>query len=133
MMATIPETHEDLLSDERAVVAVLATTMEDGSPQATPVWIDREGDLLRINTARNRIKDRNMRARPRVALTLVDPEDPYRYMMVRGEVVEDTEEGAVEHINSLSLKYRGDPNYKVAEGDVRVIYRIQPTSVFVRK
>lgn len=133
MTATIPPSHHDFISDETAVLAVLATTMGDGSPQATPVWFDSEGDLLRVNTARGRVKDRNMRARPQVSLTMIDPEDPYRYLMVRGEVIEDTEKGAVDHINSLSLKYRGDPNFEVAEGDVRVIYRIRPTSVFAKQ
>lgn len=133
MSATIPESHRDLLSDDVRSFAILATTMDDGSPQATPVWFDTEGELIRVNTARDRVKDRNMRARPQVALAILDPEDPYRYLQIRGEVVEDTEEGAVEHINRLSDKYRDEPVYDVAEGDVRVIFRIRPVSAFGRK
>lgn len=133
MVARIPESHLDLVSDAKPVVAVLATIMRDGTPQATPVWFDMEGELIRINTARGRVKDENMKARPNIALTMVDPEDPYRYLTVRGQVVENSEEGAREHINRLSEKYRGHPNYPVREGETRVIYRVQPRSVFVRK
>jgi PPOX class probable F420-dependent enzyme len=132
MTARIPESHQDLLSEEVRAFGVLATTMPDGSPQATPVWVDREGEFVLVNTARDRIKDKNMQARPHVALTILDPDDPYRYMQIRGEVVENIEEGAVEHINRLSAKYTGNPKYPVAEGDVRVIYTIRPTSVFAK-
>ncbi len=130
MTLQIPKSHRDLLSDDVRSFAVLATTMPDGSPQATPVWFDQEGEFMRVNTARDRVKDRNMMARPWVALTILDPDDPYRYIQIRGEVVENTEQGAVDHINRLSAKYTGNPKYQVAEGDVRVIYKIRPTSVF---
>lgn len=130
MATTVPPSHEDLVSNDKPVLAVLVTLMDDGSPQATPVWFDLEGDLFRVNTARGRVKDRNMTARPEVALTMVDPEDPYRYMAVRGKVIDQTEEGARDHINQLCLKYRGHSNYPVRPGETRVIYRIEPTRIF---
>lgn len=130
-MAKVPETHQDLLSDAKRAYAYLATTLPDGSPQVTPVWFDVEGDLFRINTARGRVKDRNMTARPKVALLIHDPDDPFRYVLVRGEVVEAKEEGAREHIDRLSLKYLGKPFPWYREGDVRVTYIIRPRHVSV--
>ena len=103
--------------------------MPDGSPQLTPVWVDTEGDLLRINTARGRIKERNMLERPRVTVALVDPEDQFRHLQIRGEVMESTEEGAHQHIESLSQKYTGGPFRELLPGEVRVIFKIRPTSV----
>jgi PPOX class probable F420-dependent enzyme len=104
--------------------------MQDGSPQLTPLWFNTEGDFILINSARGRVKDMNMRARPRVALLITDPQDPfYRYVQIRGQVVEITEEGALEHINSLSLKYRQKPWVPV-EGQVRVKYKVLPENAF---
>ena len=130
MSARVPKSHQDLVSDDKPILAVLATIMPDGSPQVTPVWFDLEGDLFRVNTARGRVKDENMTERPSVALTMVDPDDPYRYLAVRGQVVDQSEEGAREHINNLCFKYRGHRNYPVRPGETRVIYRIRPTRVF---
>lgn len=132
-MDHIPETYRDLLEDETRAYAYLATIMPDGSPQLTKVWFDSEGDLLRVNTREGRVKDRNMSSRPRVALVIADPDDHYRYVQVRGEVAERTLEGAKEHIEHLSHKYIGkdfDQLYGPRPADeVRVIYKIQPTSV----
>ena len=108
-------------------LAHLATLMSDGSPQTTPVWIDidDEGYVL-VNTAPGRIKDRNVRRDPRVALSITDLADPYRWIAVRGRVVERRVEGAWEHINELSMRYRGQP-YPIP-GD-RVMFRIEPERI----
>lgn len=125
-MKDFPEEYLDLLKDETRAYLFLATQMADGSPQVTPVWFDVEGDYIRINTNEGRVKDRNMKARPTVAMVIQDPADPYRYLGVRGEVSEYVREGADEHINRLALKYDGEP-WKYREGQKRIIYRIRPT------
>ncbi len=127
----IPETYQDLLRDNAKVFASLATLMPDGSPQVTPVWFSWDGKNILINSAKGRQKDRNMRARPRVALCIVDPNNPYRFLQIRGEVVEITEVGAREHANFLSKKYVGNPVYQGDPNEVRVIYRIKPEHVSV--
>jgi PPOX class probable F420-dependent enzyme len=126
---TIPNSHADLLSDSARAFAALATLMADGSPQITPLWFNIRGDRVLVNSAKGRVKDLNMRARPRVALVIVDPRDPGRYVQVRGQVVEITEEGGLAHMNALSLKYRGTP-WTPIQGQIRVVYEIQPKSVF---
>lgn len=128
-MSLIPESHKDLLEEQKRTIAVLATLMGDGSPQNTPVWFDMEGDLLRINTARGRVKDRNLTARPQVAIALIDPDDPYRYMQIRGVVERSTETGARDHIDRLAKKYRGTDEYEWYGGETRVIYYLRPISV----
>jgi PPOX class probable F420-dependent enzyme len=103
----------------------LATVMRDGSPQVTPVWFSYDGEYLLVNTAERRTKERNMKQRPKVAMAIQDPNDPYRYLGMRGEIESFTNEGADEHINALSLRYRGKPfNFK--PGEKRIIFRIQP-------
>ncbi|HSB02999.1 MAG TPA: PPOX class F420-dependent oxidoreductase [Anaerolineales bacterium] len=121
-----PEEFLDLLKNETKAFLYLGTVMSDGSPQVTPVWFSMDGEEILINTAEGRAKDRNMKARPKVAMTVQDPKDPYRYLGVRGEVVSYTREGADEHINALSFKYRGNP-YKFTPGQKRIIFRIRPT------
>lgn len=116
------------MRDETKSFAILGTLMPDGSPQVTPVWFNVEGDYILINTARGRQKDRNMRARPQVAMTILDPKRPYRYLQIRGEVVDFTEEGAAEHISVLSRKYRGH-DFTIPEGQGRVTYKIMPKFV----
>ncbi len=129
-MTPIPDSHRDLLGGQVKAFAHLATIMADGTPQVTPVWFDTEGSLIRVNTARGRTKDRNMTARPHVALAISDPADPYRYLQVRGTVVEAREEGAADHIDQLAGKYTGEAHYRWATpGMVRVIYFIRPDSV----
>ena len=130
MSAMIPEAFRDLLADDCRAFAVLGTIMPDGAPQVTPVWFDSEGDLLRINTARGRVKERNLTARPQAALAILDPQNPYRYMQVRGRVVEVTERNAREHIDRLAHKYTGAERFEnLRPGDVRVIFKIRPESV----
>ena len=133
MPSLIPDSHKDLL--ERPVVVTLVTLMPDGQPQATPVWCDFDGEYVRINTARGRQKDKNMQRQARVSILAIDPADPYRWMEIRGEVAEITEEGAAEHINALSRKYVQKDyygGYRPAElrfKQQRVIYKIKPTRV----
>ncbi len=128
-MAEIPEKYLDLLKDKKAY-ASLATVMPDGSPQVTPVWFDYDGTHIRVNTAKGRVKARNMKQDGKVALSIMDPDSPYRYVQVRGAVSRVVEEGADEHINALTKKYLGQDKYPYSQpGDVRVIYEITPASV----
>lgn len=129
-MEAIPSEYRDLF--ERKSFAQLATVMPDGTPQVTPVWIgiDDEGYLL-VNTARNRQKERNVQQNPKVGLSVPDPDDPYRYLSIRGEVEEITTEGAVEHIDQLARRYMDVetyPNHGDEAGE-RVIFRIRPDRV----
>jgi PPOX class probable F420-dependent enzyme len=124
----IPEDHLDLLKDETKAFLYLATIMKDGTPQITPIWFNSDGTYILINSSKGRVKDRNMRLRPDVALVIQDPKSAYRYIQVRGKVVEITEVGADEHINDLSLKYHGKPWTKTPN-QVRVIYKILPEHV----
>jgi PPOX class probable F420-dependent enzyme len=127
-MTVVPEKYLDLLQHKKAFAA-LATTMPDGSPQVTPVWFDYKDSLVRVNTAQGRVKARNMQKGARVALAIVDPDDPYRYLQLRGRVERVTEEGAVAHIDSLSKKYLGRDKYPYSQpGEVRLMCEITPTS-----
>ena len=99
-------------------------------PVATPLWFNTDGIHVVINSAKGRVKDRNMRARPTVALVIQDPKVETRYIQVRGRVVEITEAGALDHIDMLSMKYR-KRHWKPVVGQIRVIYKILPESVFV--
>jgi PPOX class probable F420-dependent enzyme len=128
MSGVIPEKYLDLF--EKKAFAHLATLMPDGSPQVTPVWVDFDGERILVNSARGRQKDRNMKRSPSVSLSLADPENPYRYLEVRGRVVEITEEGASEHINKMAKKYLGVDEYPYRQpGEVRVLYKIEPLRV----
>jgi PPOX class probable F420-dependent enzyme len=128
MGSTIPDQFRDLLT--KKAFASLATVMADGSPQVTPVWFDFDGTHLCVNSAKGRVKDRNMRRNWRVALAILDPENPYRHMAIRGRVEEITEAGADAHIDSLSKKYLGKDRYpNRRSGEIRVIYRIRPERV----
>lgn len=128
-MAAIPDTHLDLLQQKKTF-AHLATVMPDGSPQVTPVWVDYKDGKIRVNSAKGRVKTRNMREGARVALSILDPENPYRHIQVRGRVTRATEEGANAHIDALAKKYLGEDKYPFAQpGEVRVLYEIEPVSV----
>jgi hypothetical protein len=126
MMKGIPESKLNLLKDETKAYAFLATTMADGTPQVTPVWFSTDDTHILINTRRGRVKDKNMRQRPDVAVLIMDFSDPLTYLQVRGKVVESTEEGANEHTNALSHKYDNQDFRPLEEGEVRVIYKILP-------
>lgn len=128
-MATIPDKYFDLLTEKKAF-ANLATIMPDGSPQVTPVWFDFEGGRLRVNTAKGRVKARNMREGSPVALAIMDPDQPYRYLQIRGRVARVVEQGADRHIDSLAKKYLGQDKYPFGQpGEVRVTYEIEPRAV----
>ena len=128
MAATIPDQFRDLLS--KRAFAHLGTVMADGSPQVSPVWFDFDGNQFVVNSAKGRVKDKNMRRNKRVALSIVDPDNAYRHMDVQGTVVDITEQGADAHIDKLAKKYLGKDKYPfAAPGEVRVIYRIQPNKV----
>lgn len=127
-MKSIPSEYQDLLDPKTKAYLHLATLMPDGSPQLTTVWFDTDGEDILINTAEGRIKDRNMQARPRVAMLITDPRDPMRFIQIRGEVIGRTTEGGDEHINKLSLRY-DDEAWTFKPGQTRVIFTIQPTHV----
>jgi PPOX class probable F420-dependent enzyme len=130
-MTDIPAAYHDLLTDKKAI-ANLATIMPDGSPQVTPVWFDYTNGRIRVNTAKGRVKARNMVEGSRVALAILDPDNAYRYLQVRGTVARVIEAGAREHIDSLAKKYLGKDVYPWhSPKDVRVIYEIEPLSVQV--
>ena len=125
-MKNFPQEYLDLLKDETKAFLFLATTMADGSPQVTPIWFSANDEFILINTNEGRTKDTNMKARPRVAFVIQDPNDPYRYIGVRGDVAEYVREGADEHINELSMIYDGKP-FEARDGQKRIIYKIRPT------
>lgn len=121
----IPEKFLDLFN--KKAFANLGTLMPDGRPQVTPVWIDFDGEHVIFNSAKGRQKDRNVRREPRVALAIMDPDNPYRYLEIRGRVVEITEQGAAAHIDKMAKKYIGKDKYPWGKpGEVRVIYKIKP-------
>ena len=127
--AAIPDKYRDLLTGKKAF-ASLATLMPDGTPQVTPVWFDWDGKNLIFNSARGRQKDKNVRRDPRVTMTIMDPENPYRYLEVRGRVTGITQEGASEHIDKMAKKYLDKDKYPFAQpGEVRVLYTVRPEKV----
>ena len=127
-MATIPASHADLLTTP--AFANLATLNPDGSPQVTPVWVDFDGSHVIVNTARGRVKAKNLAREPRVALSIADPENPYRYLGIQGRVVEMTEKGGDAHIDKMAKKYLGKDSYPFRQpGEVRLVVKIAPDKV----
>jgi PPOX class probable F420-dependent enzyme len=123
--AGIPASHLDLF--KKKAFAHLATIMADGKPQVTPVWVDYDGRHIVINTAEGRLKDKNMQRDGRVALSITDPDNPYRYLEVRGQVIERTHDGADAHIDAMAKKYLGQDKYPFRRaGEVRVLYKVDP-------
>jgi PPOX class probable F420-dependent enzyme len=128
-MVSVRENYLDLLQQKKAF-ASLATTMSDGTPQVTPVWFDYAGGKLRVNTARGRVKARNLKPGAAVAVAIMDPDNPYRYVQIRGRVVAATEDGADAHIDQLAKKYLGKDSYPFRQsGEVCIMYEIEPASV----
>ena len=124
MSEKIPDKYLDLFN--KRAFASLATLMPDGTPQVTPVWCDLDGAFVRFNSARGRQKDRNVRRDPHVAMSIADPDNPYRYLQIRGKVVDIREEGADQHIDSLAKKYMGVEKYPLRQPqEVRVSYKIE--------
>ena len=130
-MATIPETYLDLLTTKKPL-AHLATIMPDGTPQVTPIWFDYTAGNIRVNSAKGRVKSRNMNPGAAVALSIVDPDNGYRYIQIRGRIGQVTEEGADAHIDSLAKKYLDKDSYPFRQaGEIRVIFEITPSGVNV--
>jgi PPOX class probable F420-dependent enzyme len=128
-MSVIPVQYHDLL--DRPIVAALGTSMADGSPHVTPVWFSFADELFYVNAAIGRIKDKNIKARPYVSLLIVDPNNAYRYLAVRGPVIDisDAQVGR-EHINFLSNRYFGRPIYRSDDpNEIRARYTVQPAHV----
>jgi len=132
--AVIPPEFIDLV--DGPPVAALTTVMPDGSPQTSVVWCDFDGTYVRINTMRGFRKEKNMRANPMVTLLCYDPSEGLRYLEVRGTVIEMTEEGAMEHLDGLSMRYAGAAPYfgrcidaKFRETETPVLCRILPMRV----
>src|SRR5207248_5507398 len=125
MSQVIPEKYRDLF--QKRAFASLGTLMPDGTPQVTPVWVDFDGEHVIFNSARGRQKDRNVRRDPRVAMAIIDPDNPYRYMEIRGRVAEITEHGADDHIDKMAKKYLGADKYPYrTASEQRVMFKIQP-------
>jgi PPOX class probable F420-dependent enzyme len=128
MADVIPENYLDLF--QKKSFGHLATVNADGTPQVTPVWVDYNGTHVLVNSARGRRKDKNMERNSAVALSMQDPDNPYRYLEVRGHVEEITEEGADQHIDKMAKKYIGVDRYpNRAPGEVRVLYKIKPERI----
>ena len=128
-MATIPASHTDLLTTKPAFAHV-ATLNADGSPQVTPVWIDFDGTNVLFNTAKGRVKPKNMARDARVALSIADPDNPYRHVAIQGHVVNMTETGGDAHIDKMAKKYLGKDSYPFrTPGEVRIIVTIAPDKV----
>lgn len=128
-MESLPSEFRDLF--EGKAFASLSTIMPDGTPQVTPVWIDYDGTYFLVNTAEGRQKERNVRRDPKVGFAVMDPDNPYRHVSVRGEVEELTKDGAVQHIDELAERYMGVDEYPYKdqdEGD-RVILKIRPERI----
>jgi PPOX class probable F420-dependent enzyme len=124
----IPNSHLDLF--KKKAFAHLATVMPDGKPQVTPIWVDYDGHNVVFNTAEGRQKDKNLQRDARVAMSILDPDNPYRYLEVRGRIVERTHAGADQHIDAMAKKYLDQDKYPFRQpNEVRVIYKVQPEHV----
>ena len=119
--------HEAIQIIDGKNFAYLATIMPDGSPHVSPVWIDRDRDTLLVNTVPGRVKQKNVSRDPRVAISMVQEKSPYRHLFVRGRVIEQTKEGALNHIDQLARKYLGK-DYPWNDTN-RIILRIKPEYV----
>jgi PPOX class probable F420-dependent enzyme len=128
-MVELPELALRLLKEGKNF-ATVATLMPDGSPHATVIWIDTDGKHVIFNTAEGRIKTKNLRRDPRVAIAVMNSENPYQQVMVRGHVVEMAHEGADAHIDRLAKKYLGVDKYPYrGPGEQRVIIKVAPDRV----
>jgi PPOX class probable F420-dependent enzyme len=129
-VAELPEAAKKLLDEPQ--LAHFVTLMKDGSPQVTPVWVTHDGTHVIVNTAEGRQKPRNLRRDPRVAVSVVDKNNPFRYVLVRGRVGDIVGgEEAWQSIEALSQKYNGRA-YPRREGEQRLMIKIAPEHVTVR-
>ena len=129
----LPERVADLLTREKKAFAQLALTRRDGTPHVSLIWFDYEAGYIILNTARGRVKDNILHRRPVVALSISDPTNPYRYVLVKGRVVDETEVDAYDRICDLNLKYKGERTYPKIPGEVRVTYTVKPEAFFASK
>lgn len=134
MTASIPDSHVDLFCTP--VHGVLTTLMPDGSPQASVVWVDYDGEHVLINTTLERQKGRNMTANPKVAILVIDPQDTSRWIEVRGQVMEMTQTGAEAHADELAQRYTGKQHFyhdiyppEQKDKETRVIVKITPLKI----
>jgi PPOX class probable F420-dependent enzyme len=124
MDTRIPEAFQDLLTPAKKAFLHLALVLKDGTPQVTPIWFEWDGSDIIINTARGRVKDKVLHRHPVVAMLIVDPDNPYRYLQIKGRVTGETEDGAYEQIVEMSAKYHGRKDYPRRPDEVRVIYKV---------
>jgi len=111
--------------------ASFVTLMKDGSPHVAPTWIDHQGDIILINTAKGRVKEKNVRNDPRVAISIYDEKNPYHMATIRGRVVDITTNGADEHIDKLAKRYLGLDKYQGrAPGEQRILLKIIAENVY---
>jgi PPOX class probable F420-dependent enzyme len=129
MTFNIPARFTDLVTREKRAFAYLALVKSDGTPQVTPIWFDYDGTHFIFNTARGRVKDKIMKRLPAVAFAIADPDNPYRYIQISGQVVSESEEGAADQIADLAEKYRGMRSYPLRPGETRVTYRVLPAKI----
>ena len=125
--AMIPPEMIDLLESD--ALAHLATLRSDGTPHVTPLWIDHDGNMILVDVRVDRVKAANMRERPAVALSIVDPRNPYRHLDITGKVVSWSDEGWRDHMNALARRYMKTDYPWFSEGERRQIFRIEPTHV----
>jgi PPOX class probable F420-dependent enzyme len=127
MMQVVPDSFKDLF--DKPAFAHLATLMPDGRPQVTPVWVGYDGTHVHFITGAGTQKDKNLIRDGRAAMSILDPGNPYRYMEVRGRVIERTEEGADAGIDALSQRYLGKPYPYRRPGEKFVLFKIEPQHV----
>jgi PPOX class probable F420-dependent enzyme len=129
-MPAIPEAYHDLF--EKATFAHVTTMLPDGRPHTTPVWIDYDADANRllVNTERHRRKAKNVENDPTASASMTDPDDPYRFLSVTGEVDDVTTEGARAHIDDLTMRYMGEAEYPQPVQSERIVLRIRPDEVY---
>ncbi len=133
MGSQVPERLAILLERDTKAFMSLALVLKDGTPHVSPIWFDYVDGLFILNTARGRVKDKVLARHPVVAMAISDPKDPYRYLMIKGTVIAETEEGGYDEICDLNLKYRGSLNYPKKQGEVRVTYKVRPDSFYPAK
>lgn len=129
MSVSVPERLAYLLQRETRAFAHLALARADGTPHVSPVWFDYDGQHFIFNTARGRVKDHILAKHPVVAFDIVDPQNPYAYLLVRGQVAAETEEGGYDQICDLAEKYHGKREYPKNPGEVRVTYKVLPEKI----
>lgn len=126
-MESIPDDKLDLF--EKPAIATIASLPPDGQPQVTPVWADYDGTHLLVVTRKGTRKHKNVEGNPRVTVTIFDPDDPYRYVEVRGEVAQMVDEGALEFSDEQAQRYWGVEQYPYARDTPRVLFHIRPDRV----